>query len=72
MLHLLCEGLRDSADYRIYQKRHVLEMAISYHDSHLSDTRSQVGVEKKRSARIWKISILGAGFEFGLEGFADS
>eukprot|EP00118_Oscarella_pearsei_P013623 m.110471 g.110471 ORF g.110471 m.110471 type:complete len:1895 (+) comp37396_c0_seq1:90-5774(+) len=41
MLHLLCDGLREYADYRIYQKRHVVEMVISHHDSQLSDTGSQ-------------------------------
>lgn len=42
MLHLLVDGMKDSTDYYLYKRRHVIELALSYHDSPISDHHSQV------------------------------
>lgn len=41
MLQLLVDGMKDSPDYYLYKRRHVIELALSYHDSPISDHRSQ-------------------------------
>ncbi|XP_048577840.1 nucleolar pre-ribosomal-associated protein 1 isoform X2 [Nematostella vectensis] len=50
MLQLLVEGMRDSQDYYIYKKRHAIELALSFHDSQLSDQQSRVLVTSLLSA----------------------
>lgn len=42
MLQLLVDGMKDSPDYYLYKRRHVIELALSYHDSPVSDHHSQV------------------------------
>lgn len=42
MLQLLVDGMKDSPDYYLYKRRHVIELALSYHDSQVSDQHSQV------------------------------
>ncbi|KAM7446686.1 nucleolar pre-ribosomal-associated protein 1 [Porites harrisoni] len=41
MLQLLVDGMKDSPDYYLYKRRHVIELALSYHDSPVSDQHSQ-------------------------------
>ena len=43
MLSLLSEGLRETADFHIFEKRHVLKMLLSFYESSISDTTTQVG-----------------------------
>lgn len=42
MLSLLSEGLRETADFHIFEKRHVLKMLLSFYESSISDTTTQV------------------------------
>lgn len=46
MLSLLADGLRETADYRLFEKRYVFKLILSFHDSALSDERTQVQVLK--------------------------
>ena len=43
MLSLLSEGLRETADFHIFEKRHVLKMLLSFYESSISDNTTQVG-----------------------------
>lgn len=49
MLQLLVDGMKDSPDYYLYKRRHVIELALSYHDSPVSDHPSRV---RKRHADV--------------------
>ena len=51
MLQLLVDGMKDSPDYYLYKRRHVIELALSYHDSPVSDHRSQVRIFAKRDIK---------------------
>lgn len=62
MLQLLCDGLRDEKDYRIYHKRHVLELAMSFHISPLSD-----GASKVRHEDIKQVKQLGLVLSFRMQ-----
>ena len=42
MLSLLSEGLRETADFHIFEKRHVLKMLLSFYESTISDNTTQV------------------------------
>eukprot|EP01135_Chromosphaera_perkinsii_P004791 Nk52_evm22s296 gene=Nk52_evmTU22s296 len=38
ILRLIRDGMKDITDYRIYQRRHVFEMLLSFYDSKLADS----------------------------------
>ena len=42
MLQLLTDGLRETADYHIYEKRSIFKLLLTFHDSALSDQATQV------------------------------
>ncbi|XP_078334635.1 nucleolar pre-ribosomal-associated protein 1-like isoform X1 [Crassostrea virginica] len=44
MLSLLSEGLRETADFHIFEKRHVLKMLLSFYESSISDNTTQFQV----------------------------
>ncbi|KAJ8315749.1 hypothetical protein KUTeg_007899 [Tegillarca granosa] len=46
ILGLLSEGLRETADYRIYQKRYIFKLLLGYYDSSISDSYTQNQVLK--------------------------
>jgi len=52
MLQLLVDGMKDSPDYYLYKRRHVIELALSYHDSPVSDHHSRV---RTRHVRLHQI-----------------
>ncbi|CAL1527817.1 unnamed protein product [Lymnaea stagnalis] len=41
VLSLLCDGMRETADYWLYQKKHIFKILMCFHDSVLSDVHSQ-------------------------------
>ena len=42
MLEMCTDGLRETADYRVMEKRFIFKLLLSYHDSALSDHATQV------------------------------
>ncbi|XP_061193615.1 nucleolar pre-ribosomal-associated protein 1-like [Saccostrea echinata] len=44
MLGLLSEGLRETADFHIFEKRHILKMLLSFYESSISDNSTQLQV----------------------------
>ena len=44
ILSLLHDGLRETGDYRIFEKRYTFKLLQSFYDSDLSDTATQVCV----------------------------
>ncbi|XP_048767971.2 nucleolar pre-ribosomal-associated protein 1-like isoform X5 [Ostrea edulis] len=44
MLSLLSEGLRETADFHILEKRHILKMLLSFYESSISDNSTQLQV----------------------------
>lgn len=47
MLSLLSDGLRETADFHVFEKRHVLKMLLSFYESSISDNSTQVGDKVK-------------------------
>jgi len=52
MLQLLVDGMKDSPNYYLYKRRHVIELALSYHDSPVSDHHSRVRTSHVRLHQI--------------------
>ncbi|XP_041352192.1 nucleolar pre-ribosomal-associated protein 1-like [Gigantopelta aegis] len=46
ILSLLVDGLRDTADYRVMERRFTFKLLLTFHDSALSDSQCQVQVLK--------------------------
>uniref|UniRef100_K1PPI3 Nucleolar pre-ribosomal-associated protein 1 n=1 Tax=Magallana gigas TaxID=29159 RepID=K1PPI3_MAGGI len=44
MLSLLSDGLRETADFHVFEKRHVLKMLLSFYESSISDNSTQLQV----------------------------
>ena len=42
MLSLLADGLRETADYRVFEKRYTFKLLLSYYDAATSDLSTQV------------------------------
>lgn len=42
MLQLLSEGLRETADFRIFEKRYTFKLLLSFYNSDVSDEQCQV------------------------------
>lgn len=57
MLNLLRDGLRETSDYRIYEKRSVLKLLLAFHDSPLSDTISRVGTISVTISVLYNVHI---------------